>query len=287
MENRQHTLDEADLRRATAPAHLEATSHVVSEDRTAIAFDRIGHGSPLILIDGALCYRGVGPSGPLARELAQQFTVFTYDRRGRGNSGDTAPYAVEREINDVAALVNEAGGSAFVWGISSGAALALEATNRLRGIKKLALYEAPFIVDDSRPTTTNDWLKIREAVAAGRRSAAVKFFLKSVGVPTFFIAVMRLMPVWSKLKAVAHTLPYDGDIVQDNQRGKPLLGSRWSSVTIPTLVMNGSKSPAWMRRGMQSLAKVLANTQYRSLPGQTHNVKAKALAPVLVEFFKG
>src|SRR5438105_3268893 len=116
-----------------------AGMYVTSKDGTRIAFDRIGQGSSLILVDGALCYRGVGPSGPLARALMQHFTVFTYDRRGRGESGDTAPYAVEREVEDIEALVNEAGGSAFVWGMSSGAVLALEAANRLRGIKKLAL----------------------------------------------------------------------------------------------------------------------------------------------------
>ena len=125
---------------------------VFSKDGTAIAFDRIGNGPPVILVDGALCYRGMGQSGQLAELLARHFTVFTYDRRGRGGSGDTAPYVVEREVEDIAALLSEAGGAAFVWGMSSGAVLALEAANRLSGIKKLALYEAPFIVDDSRGT---------------------------------------------------------------------------------------------------------------------------------------
>src|SRR5260370_26662207 len=134
---------------------------------------------------------------------------------------------MEREVEDVGALVREAGGPAFVWGISSGAVLALEATNRLTGIKKLALYEAPFIVDDSRPTTTNDWVRISEAVAAGRRSDAVKLFLKAVGAPGFFIALMRLMPAWAKLKTIRQPLPYDGPIVQNNHRGKQLPASLW------------------------------------------------------------
>jgi pimeloyl-ACP methyl ester carboxylesterase len=259
---------------------------VLSKDGTAIAFDRLGHGSPVILVDGALCHRGFGESGELAELLAQHFTVFTYDRRGRGDSGDTAPYSVEREVEDIAALLGEAGGAAFVWGLSSGAILALEAANRLSGIKKLALYEAPFIVDDSRSTTEDDWVRIDEAVAADRRSDAVKFFLKAVGVPGFVIAVMRLMPVWSKLKAVAHTLPYDGAIVRDNQRGKPLPASRWASLTVPALVMDGGKSPAWMRHANRSLATVLPNAEYRTLEGQTHMLKPKAHAPMLVEFFK-
>jgi pimeloyl-ACP methyl ester carboxylesterase len=269
-----------------APSTGTSGNFVLSKDGTAIAFDRLGHGLPVILVDGALCYRGMGPSGPLAELLAQHFTVFTYDRRGRGDSGDTAPYAVEREVEDIAAILSEAGGTAFVWGTSSGAVLALEATNRLSGIKKLALYEAPFIVDDSRSTTQHGWARIGEAVAADRRSDAVKLFLKTVGVPDFFIALMRLMPVWSKLKAVAHTLPYDGAIVQDNQRGEPLPAGRWASVTVPSLVMDGGKSPAWMRNANHALASVLPNAQYRTLEGQTHMLKAKAHAPVLVEFFK-
>ena len=240
----------------------------------------------MILVDGALCYRGMGPSGQLAELLSQHFTVITYDRRGRGASGDTAPYAVEREVEDIAALLNEAGGAAFVWGMSSGAVLALEAANRLRGIKKLALYEAPFIVDDTRPTTEDDWVQIGEAVAADRRSEAVKLFLKSVGVPGFFMALMRLMPMWSKLKAIAHTLPYDGAIVGDNQRCKPLPADRWASVTVPALVMDGGKSPTWMRHANRSLASVLPNAQYCTLEGQTHMLKPKAHAPMLVEFFK-
>jgi pimeloyl-ACP methyl ester carboxylesterase len=261
-------------------------SQVLSKDGTAIAFDRIGAGPAVILIDGALCYRGMGQSGKLANLMAQRFTVFTYDRRGRGASSDTAPYAVEREVEDIEALLSEAGGTASVWGISSGAVLALDAANRLKGINKLALYEPPFIVDDSRSTTEDDWVRIGEAVAADRRSDAVRIFLKSVGVPGFFITLMRLMPMWSKLKAIAHTLPYDGAIVRDNQRGKPLLANRWASITVPALVMDGGNSPAWMRHGNQSLVSVLPNAQYRTLEGQTHMLKPKVHAPLLVEFFK-
>jgi pimeloyl-ACP methyl ester carboxylesterase len=192
---------------------------------------------------------------------------------------------VEREVEDIAALLSEAGGAAFVWGMSSGAVLALEAANRLSGIRKLVLYEAPFIVDDSRSTTEGDWVRIDEAVAADRRSDAVKFFLKAVGVPAFFIVLMRLMPVWAKLKAVAHTLPYDGAIVRDNQRGKPLPANRWASVTVLTLVMDGGKSPVWMRRANQALAAALPGAQYRTLEGQTHMLKPKVHAPQLVQFF--
>src|ERR1700719_3754203 len=264
-------------------ATSSSAGKVFSKDGTAIAFDRIGYGPPVILIDGALCYRGMGQSGQLAELLAPHFTVFTYDRRGRGASGDTAPYAVEREVEDIAALLSEAGASAFVWGTSSGAGLALEAANCLSGIKKLAVYEVPFIVDDTRPTTEDGWDRISEAVAADRRSDAVKLFLKLVGVPSFVRALMPLMiPMWLKLKAVAHTLPYDGAVVRDNQRGKPLPADRWASVTMPALVMDGGNSPAWMRHANRSLASALPNARYQTLQGQTHMLRPKAHAPKLV-----
>lgn len=258
----------------------------LSRDGSPIAFDRSGKGPALILVDGALCYRASGPSRPMAAVLAEHFTVITYDRRGRGDSGDTAPYAVEREVEDLDALIKETGEAAFVFGVSSGAALALEAANRGLAIKKLALYEAPFIVDDSRPPLPEDFLaRLNEAIASDRRGDAVKLFMKVVGVPAIFIALMRFLPAWSKLKAVAHTLPYDIAIVQDNQRGKPLTAARWAGATMPTLVMDGGKSPAWMRHATRALASVLPNATYRTLEGQTHMVKARPHAPALAEFF--
>jgi pimeloyl-ACP methyl ester carboxylesterase len=259
---------------------------VLSKDSTPIAYDQLGKGPAIILVDGALCSRSFGPMPKLAPLLAQHFTVFTYDRRGRGQSGDTKPYAVEREVEDIEALVKEAGGSTHLFGISSGAALALEAANRGLAIKKLALYEAPFIVDDSRPPIPEGYLtQLSELIASDRRADAVKLFMKLVGVPSLFVAMMRFMPAWSKLKSVAHTLPYDITIVQDNQRGRPLPPNRWASVTVPTLVAEGGKSPAWMRRAMRALAEVLPNAQHRTLERQTHMLNPKAIAPVLKEFF--
>ena len=261
---------------------------VYSTDGTPIAFDRSGNGPPLILVDGALCYRASGPMKPLAALLAPHFTVFTYDRRGRGESGNTTPYAIEREVEDIDALIREAGGSAFVYGISSGAALALEAASHGLAIRKLALYEAPFIVDDSRPPVTPEFLaQLDELVAADRRADAVKEFMKLVGVPGIFIALMRVMPAWSKLKGVAHTVVYDLKITRNNQRGKPLQANGWASIAAPTLVVAGGKSPAWIRNAMHALAEVVPNARHRTLEGQTHMVKAKSLAPVLVDFFKG
>lgn len=263
-------------------------SKVVSSDGTAIAFDRSGEGPAVILVDGALCYRESGPNGPLAAVLAQHFTVFTYDRRGRGDSDDTPPYSVDREVEDIEALIEEAGGSAYVYGISSGGALALEAANRGVAIRKLALYEVPFVVDDTRPPIPENLGTRLDALAsAGRRGDAVKLFMKEgVRVPAVFVTMMQFMPAWSKLKGVAHTLPYDLAILGDDTgSGKPLPARRWASATVPTLVIGGGKSPAWMRHSMQALADVLPNAQHRTLEGQTHIVKADALAPVLAEYF--
>jgi pimeloyl-ACP methyl ester carboxylesterase len=268
------------------PWTTSMSTSVTSKDGTLIAFDRIGHGAPVILVDPALCYRGMGQSRQLAELLAPHFTVITYDRRGRGESGDTQPYAVEREVEDIAALVSTAGGSAHLWGMSSGAMLALEAASRLDGVKRLALYEAPVIVDDSRSTTGDQWARIGEAIAAQRLGAAVRYFLQMVGVPRLFIALMRWSPAWPKLQSIARTLPYDCAIVQDYQRGQPLPASRWASVRVPTLVMDGGKSPRWMRRGNRALALALPNAHYRTLDGQTHMLKPKAHVSTLVEFFK-
>lgn len=261
-------------------------NRVFSKDGTPIAYEKSGHGPPLILVDGALCYRASGPMRPLAELLAPHFTVYAYDRRGRGESGNTMPYAVEREIEDLEALIEEAGGSAYIYGISSGAVLALDAAARLKSIRKLALYEAPFIVDGTHPPRPDDYLaRMDGLIAADRRGDALKLFMKTVGMPSIFIAIMRFMPVWSKLKGIAHTLPYDFRVLGDTGAGKPLPASRWTSATLPTLVMDGGKSPTWMRNGMRSLADILPNARYRTLDGQTHMLKPQALTPALIEFF--
>ena len=258
-----------------------------SADGTRLAYSRAGKGPALIFVDGALCYRASGPSGPVADVLKDHCTVFTYDRRGRAESGNTLPYAMEREVEDIAALLSEAGGTAMLFGVSSGAALALDAANGLSGVTKLALYEAPFIVDDSHAPIPADFLdRLEEAVASNRRGDAVKMFLRLVGVPAFGLATMRILPVWKKLTAVAHTLPYDIRIVGPYQQGKPLPASRWNRATMPTLVMDGGKSPGYMRNGMRALAGVLPNATYRTLTGQTHMVNAKVVAPIVTDFFR-
>ena len=258
---------------------------VRSKDGTAIACEREGHGPALVLVDGALCSRAFGPMKALSAALQSRFTVFRYDRRGRGDSGNTAPYSVEREIEDLGAVI-AAAGPAYVCGLSSGAALALETAACGAPVRKLALYEAPFIVDDSEPPLPEDFLaRLEQAIAANRPGDAVRLFLTRVGVPSIAVAVMRWFPVWRKLSAAAPTLPYDIRIVSAYQKGKPLPATRWNAVRTETLVMDGSKSPAWIRNGMASLATTLPAAQHRTLAGQTHNVKAAALAPALTEFF--
>ncbi|GLV59990.1 alpha/beta hydrolase [Dictyobacter sp. S3.2.2.5] len=255
---------------------------VYSKDGTAIAFDRSGEGTPLILVDGAMCYRGFGPMGDLVPKLAPHFTVFSYDRRGRGESGDTLPYAVEREIEDLDALIQEAGGSAFVYGISSGAALSLAATASGLVIKKLALYEPPFNLDEgTRAQSLASLAQLRRLSAEDRRGEMVEAFMTQVGLPAEAISQMRNAPSWPMMEALAPTLAYDLTILGDGS----LPRGRASSISIPTLVMAGGAGWPWMLDSTQELASAIPNAQYRVLEGQTHEVAADAIAPALIEFF--
>jgi pimeloyl-ACP methyl ester carboxylesterase len=259
---------------------------VRSLDGTTIAYERSGSGPPLVLVDGALQRRTMGPSRPLAEQLAARFTVFAYDRRGRGDSGDTPPYAPEREIEDLEALIGAAGGSAFVYGVSAGAALALDAANRGAGITKVAVYEAWFVVDDTvEPLPADFQARLEAAIAEGRCGDAVRQFMRRLGVPGLVTHLMRLTPPFRKLKEVAHTLPYDFAVLGDTQSGRPLPAERWAGVRVPVLLLVGGKSPASMRNGMAALAAVVPGARLQVLDGQTHVVKPKAHAPVLTEFF--
>ena len=261
---------------------------VTSADGTTIAYETTGTGPALILVDGTMCHRGLGPARPLARALAGDFTVHLYDRRGRGESGNTLPWSADREIDDLAALLEAAGGTAYVLGCSSGAVLAADAANRLPGITRLALYEPPFIVDDTREPRDLSFTRNTEAlIALGDRSGALRKFLRDVGVPGFALPLMALTPAWRKLKALAHTLPYDLRILGDTGRGVPLDPARWADVTVPALVLDGGKSPQYMRNAARALSEALPKAEYRTLPGQTHMVKAGALAPAVKAFFAG
>jgi pimeloyl-ACP methyl ester carboxylesterase len=260
---------------------------VTSKDGTRIAYESTGAGPPLILVDGAMCYRDSGPMRPLAEALRDPYTVYLYDRRGRGESGDTKPYAAAREIEDLDALINAAGGSVFLYGASSGGAVALETANaHPQKVRKLMIYEMPVIVDNSRkPIDPAYQQSIAADTAAGRNGDAVKKFMRSVGVPGFFLLIMPLMmgKVWKKLTAIAPTLTYDFTFVGPYQQGEPLPAGRWQDVTAPVLVGDGGKSPVWMRNGQAALARNL-RAEYRTLEGQTHFVKPEPQAPVIREF---
>lgn len=260
---------------------------VHSKDGTSIAFDRSGDGPPIVLVLGALNDRSA--AAPLTAALAPRFTVYAYDRRGRGTSADTPPYAVDREVEDIHALIVEAGGSAFVFGHSSGAVLALEAAARGLAITKLALYEPPFIIDDSRPPLPEDYVaQLEELMSSGRRGDAVAFFMtKGVGLPVEVVDQMRNAPMWPAMEELAHTLAYDGIIMVETMSGTALPTEWTTSVTVPTLVMDGRESPAWQRHAVQALADILPHAQRRSLEGQDHGAAPEVLAPLLVEFFAG
>jgi pimeloyl-ACP methyl ester carboxylesterase len=255
---------------------------VTSSDGTTIAFDRLGDGPPVILVGGGSVDRMA--NAPLAAILAEHFTVLNYDRRGRGDSGDTAPYAVEREVEDIDAVINAAGGSAFLYGTSSGAALALEAAASGLAITRLALWEPPFILDESHRPPADTATHYTELVSAGRRGDAVEFFMAQVvGLPPEFVAEARKAPWWPAQEALAHTLAYDATIMGDYS----LPTERMASVTVPTLVIAGGASFPFMRETAQVLADVIPDAHHRTLKGQEHNVAPEVLAPVLEEFFAG
>jgi pimeloyl-ACP methyl ester carboxylesterase len=260
---------------------------VTSKDGTTIAFDRLGSGPPVVLVCGGSVARTADAA--IAQELASDFTVFNYDRRGRGDSGDTPPYEVAREIEDLGAVIGATGGEAFVFGHSSGAALALEGAINGLPITRLALYEPPFIVDDSRPPIPRDYVdRLRELVAADRRGDAVEYFMTSaVAVPPEMVAEMRGMPMWPRMEALAHTIAYDGEVMDGHMWGAPLPASWVAAVTIPTLVMDGGASPDWARSSVQQLASILPNAQHRTLEGQDHGAAPAAVAPELDAFFLG
>jgi pimeloyl-ACP methyl ester carboxylesterase len=259
---------------------------VTSKDGTTIAFDQLGQGPAVILVDGALQYRAFDQGqAQLADLLAPHFTVFHYDRRGRGDSTDTQPFALEREIEDIKALINEAGGSAYLYGISSGAALAFEAALALDGkVKKLAMYEAPYNDDAA---ARQAWMKYRkelkELVAKDRRGDAVGLFMMLVGMPADQVPEMRQHPMWLLWEAVGQTLAYDAAALGEDAS---VPTERAAHLAVPTLVMNGAESYPFMHIAATALAKAMPNAQHRTLEGQTHEVAPEAIAPVLVEFFE-
>lgn len=259
---------------------------VTSKDGTQIAYDKQGSGPAVILVEGATAQRSDGAH--LAELLASNFTVYTYDRRGRGDSSDTQPFAVKREIEDIEVLINQAGGSAFLYGISSGACLVLEAALKLgQKCKKIALYEPPYNSDKATAPAWKEYRnQLKQFLAAGRRSDAVALFMRFVGVPADQIDGMRQSPWWPKIEAVAPTLIYDSEAMGGDDRSVPV--KRAAKLVVPALIMDGGANLTmmpFMHETATALAKAIPHAQHRTLEGQTHDVKVEALAPVLMEFF--
>jgi pimeloyl-ACP methyl ester carboxylesterase len=253
---------------------------VKSRDGTEIALDRIGQGPPVVLVSGGSVDR-MSNAG-LAQELASDLTVLNFDRRGRGPSGDTQPYAIDREIEDIGAVIEAAGGEAGIYGSSSGAVLAMLAAAAGLPIPKVAMWEPPFILE-GWPRPPEDQVEQYETmVAEGRRGDAVEFFMsKVVGMPPDFVAGAREQPFWAATEALAHTLAYDARIMGDYR----IPADRVANVKADTLVVAGGADMPFMRETAQALADALPSGSVRFLDGQGHNVDTAVLAPVLRDFF--
>ena len=263
-------------------------NRVTSKDGTPIAYDRQGSGPAVILVGGAFVDRS--ENAPLATELAERFTVYNYDRRGRGQSGDTQPYAVEREIEDLQALIAEAGGSAHLYGVSSGGALVLEAVAAGVAADRLAVYEVPYNMADDGPQRQREYVETLEGLLAeGRRGDAAELFMRLAGASEEMVAGARTSPMWPGLEAIAHTLAYDAACMGDNQPPT----ARFAKITQPSLVATGGGSADsfvggggdFFEKAAAAVAASIPQAERQTLAGQTHMVDPKALAPVLERFF--
>ena len=260
---------------------------LTSSDGTQIAFDRLGDGPPVIVVGGQLCDRAL--TRPTAEELAKRFTVFNYDRRGRGDSGDTAPYALEREVEDIGALIAEVRGKASVYGHSSGAALALHAAAGLP-MSKLVLHEPPYNPEGDeygQRATRKEAEHIRTLLAEDRRDEALEYFWRTIGMPQEMVDEMRQTPRWAELEAMAPTMAYDSEVMDDIGRGGAVPTDLAGRVRSETLVLVGGASPEWMIDVARQVAEAMPNGRYSVLEGQEHVVPPEILVPVLAEFLTG
>jgi pimeloyl-ACP methyl ester carboxylesterase len=258
---------------------------VTSRDGTPIAFDRLGEGPPVIVVCGAMCGRAL--MRPTAEELAKHFTVFNYDRRGRGDSGDTEPYAVEREIEDISALIVEAGGTASVYGHSSGAGLVLHAAAHGLPIAKIVLHDPPYAPDgdeEARRSSREYGEKLKVMLSDERRGDAVELFMTMVGMPQEMVEGMHHTPRWAELEAIAPTLAYDSEVMGDIGRDGTIPVDQAGRVTVPALVLTGGADYPWMTEVGRRLADAMPNGRHRVLEGQEHAVPPEVLVPVLAEF---
>ncbi|MFI0410123.1 alpha/beta fold hydrolase [Actinomadura sp. 3N508] len=265
---------------------------VTSADGTAIAYTTWGAGEPIVIIDGATAHRATTPENAQTAELlAGEFQIINYDRRGRGESGDTAPYAIEREIEDLTAIIEQAAGGrpATVFGWSSGALLALHAAQAGAPIARLALWEPPVVIDDVRPPLPPDYVeRLETAVAEGRPGDAVALFMTAAALmPEEAVAGMRDSDFWPGLEAIAPTIAYDGRIVGDTMSGRPLRTALWDKVNVPALVLYGDNTWPALAAGAKAVADHLSTATLKAIPGENHSTTADVLAPALSEFTKG
>lgn len=260
--------------------------HVTSADGTRIAYDKQGQGPAVVLVAGAFSYRRFPGLLELSTLLSEHFTVYNYDRRGRGDSDDKQPHTTGREVEDLAAIVQAAGGEATAWGLSSGAVLALHAARAGVGLTRLALYEPPFVTTEAGHPPHDFAEHLTSLISQGKRGEAVKYFMtRGMGAPGFVIPMMRIMPgVWKRLTSVAHTLPYDAALLEGHLNGEAL--ADFSTVGRPTLVLSGGKSAKSLQQAAKDLADALPQARHRTLDGQNHNVSMKVLAPVVAEFLR-
>lgn len=256
---------------------------LTSRDGTTIGFETVGNGPAVVLVDGAMCFRDSGPMRPIAEQLAGQFTVYLYDRRGRGESSNTLPFAVDREIEDLDAVITAAGGAANVLGISSGAALVLAAAAHLGPgkLSRIALYEPPYLPEQALPAAAAYTEALTAALAESRNADAIELFLRRVGIPEEAIQGMRHSPGWSTTLALAPTLAYD-DAVMGDSTVPATLAQR---VQVPALALVGGASPAILQYGGMEVAKAIPGARGEVLHGQTHDIGSDALASRLIPFF--
>jgi hypothetical protein len=259
---------------------LPATATVVSADGTAIGVDVLGAGAPVVLVGGACTTRAANHA--LAVLLSERFQVLNYDRRGRGASTDTAPYAPEREYEDLRAVIESARGSAAVFGTSSGAVLALRAAAAGVPVTRLALWEPPFLVDDSRPAIPTDYAETaRDLAARGRGDETIEYFLTAaVGLPSEFVASAKEGPFWPGMVALAPTIAYDAEVMG---QGSALPADVLARVDVPTLVLDGGGWP-WIAASADATATALVLGRRATLTGQTHDVDPAVLAPAVTRF---
>lgn len=261
---------------------MELEGRATSQDGTRIAYERSGDGATLILVGAALQDRATYRA--LAQELGSRLTVINYDRRGRGDSGDTAPYAVEREVEDLAALIDEVGGSASLYGHSSGAALVLHAASRGLPVDTIVLHEPPFGSGSEveRQAEHEEGQRIAELLDQGRRADAIRSFVTPMGLPQDVVDYMCSDPA---ILANAPTLRSDPfEVMSERSRGGNTPAEQASGVTVPALVLEGGASPAWMIDAGKQIAEALPNGRLHMLDGHDHFAPPDVLAPVLIEF---